>query len=390
MAPDSQSGPPTPPTADDILRWVAAAAPRLWFPARHAEVHRVPRDQLDDPLWQLRQAELVQVGDWVPQLGQGFKLTPAGEAMVGRPLPPPPPEPLPEPPAAPDPALGETARRSILDPAPALITPLLLMAHVVWFVYGGVEAVRTRGASDYLKGSTDPIVNPILNRVGAVSGPALLNGEWWRLLTCQFVHVGLPHLLGNMIILGLLGTAAEGVWGRWRFTLLYLLCGVAGAVTAMAVNPQTVEHGAATDMAVGGASGGLFGVTAGMAVWVLRNLKHLPPSAYTDWARKLTVVLIMNVVVSFAPGVSVEAQLGGGLAGPVIALCLARIRGADAKTTAAVGGLVVLAAGFVTLLSVSMTRTDEWRQVRERHDRRAERIRQPADPPAKDDPARRD
>lgn len=389
MTPESQSGTPAPPpTPADVLGWVAAAAPRLWFPGRHAEQTGIPRDLFDPPLWSLRQAELVRVGDWVAGIGQGFVLTAAGEQSVGRPDPLPVAHPVPPASAEPDDPLrtsprsesaaGETARRSILDPAPAVITPLLLMANVVWFVCGGYVAVQTRGASDYLMGGTDPVVDPILLRVGAVSGSKLLAGDWWRLVTCNFVHVGLPHLAGNTIILGLVGTAAEGVWGRWRFALVYLLAGVAGSMTAMAVGPQTVAAGAATDTVLGGASGGLWGVTAAVVVWVLKHMTHLPPAVGADWVRKLTVVLVMTVVVSFAPGVSFEAHLGGAAAGVALAVGLAHIRGHRRESAVAVGGLTAVVLTFAALLAVAMAWSDDWCQVKERHAQR----QPPADTPA--------
>ena len=64
--------PPAPPSTADVLRWCAAAAPNPWFPSDHAQSTGIPRDSLDDPLWLLRQAGLLQVGEWVRGKGQGF------------------------------------------------------------------------------------------------------------------------------------------------------------------------------------------------------------------------------------------------------------------------------------------------------------------------------
>ena len=67
---------------------------------------------------------------------------------------------------------------------------------------------------------------------GAVSGADLLNGEWWRLLTACFVHIGALHLIGNMFALAMMGPLAELLWGRGRLLLIYLASGLAGSANS--------------------------------------------------------------------------------------------------------------------------------------------------------------
>jgi membrane associated rhomboid family serine protease len=238
--------------------------------------------------------------------------------------------------------------------------------NVIWFLFGGVLALQERAVSDYLKGGQHPGVMEILLRIGGVSGVELLDGDWWRLLTSGFVHIGLFHLLCNMVTLGLLGTVAEGVWGRWRFILIYLLAGLASSVTAMALHPQTESAGGMQDVLLGGASGSLWGLTAALAVWLLSNLKHLPADVGPDWTRKLLLIVVMNVVVSFQPGVSLEGHLGGGVCGVLVALCLGRIRGDHRETVGAVLGLVLVVTVFATGFGLAFTRSNDWREVKAR------------------------
>jgi rhomboid protease GluP len=368
------------PTSDDVLHWVAAASPHLWYPSRHAAVAGLPRNVLDDPLWDLRVNGLVQVGDWVKDVGQGFRLTAEGERAVALTDTPAPlfqarqliaeqteQEPIVEP------DTGETARRSLLDPMPAVVTPILLVVNVVWFLFGGAISHQYRAVSDYLKGSNHPQVSKILIHIGAVSGGELLDGEWWRLLTCCFVHVGLFHLLCNMVTLGLLGTVAEGVWGRWRFLLIFLLSGVAGSVMAMTLHPQTEVAGMSRDLLLGGASGSLWGLTAAVIAWLIKNLKHLPNDVGPDWTRKLLIIAVMNVVVSFAPGVSLASHLGGAVGGVIVALCLARMRGDWRETLAAALGLIVLSVLFAGGLQWSFSRSKDWQSVKARWSERKAR-----------------
>ena len=61
------------------------------------------------------------------------------------------------------------------------------------------------------------------------------HGEWWRILTAVFVHVGLMHLLVNMAILLNIGLFTERLFGNGGFTALYLLSGLGGSVASLAV-----------------------------------------------------------------------------------------------------------------------------------------------------------
>lgn len=344
MPADGQREPPDPP---QVLGWVAAAAPGLWFVADAPVQHR---ERARAVVWELCRDGLAEVGDWVPGRGQGFRLVP----------------PATEPTAPTDPAPAddpEAVRRPLLDPRPAVVTPALLVVHVLWFIAGGLVAARTRAASDYLAGTNHPLINPILLRTGAVSASELLRGGWWRLFTCEFVHVGVFHLFGNMVILGVLGTLAEAVWGRWRFLLIYLLAGLAAGVTAMAVSPLTADG----EMVYGTASGGLWGVTAAVLAWLVRNLKDAPPEAVADCVRRVAVVGVMNLIVSFAQGVSLAGLVGGAAGGLVVAACLARLRkGSRAERRAAVFGLILAAVTFAGLLAAAIHTTGDWQEVRER------------------------
>jgi len=79
----------------------------------------------------------------------------------------------------------------------------------------------------------------ILLNAGAVSAPELLRGEWWRLAASAFVHIGAVHLLANLLMLAVLGSVSERIWGRGRFAAIYLGSALVGAAAAMAIRPLT-------------------------------------------------------------------------------------------------------------------------------------------------------
>ena len=61
---------------------------------------------------------------------------------------------------------------------------------------------------------------------GANFPPYTLKGEWWRLLTCAFLHIGVIHLLLNMWCLWDLGQLTERLFGQKYFLLHRLLSGL--------------------------------------------------------------------------------------------------------------------------------------------------------------------
>ncbi len=345
MSGPTAAGQNDPPDPAKVLRRVGEAAPALWF---LADVPADRREAMRAVVWELCRTGQLEVGDWVAGRGQGFRRTSPATADLPLPL------------AEEDP---EAVRRPLLSPRPSVVTPLLVAVHVVCYVVGWVAAARTHAVSDYLKGTNHPIVDPVLLQAGGVSAPTLLSGEWWRLLTSGFAHVGLFHLFGNVVILSLLGTLAEAVWGRWRFLLIYLTASLAAAATAMAVHPL---HGAGNVEVYGSASGGLWGVTAAVLAWMARNLNVAPPAAASDCVRRVVVVGVMNLVVSFAQGVSVSGLVGGAAGGLAVAFFLARLGPRRAERRLAMLGLVLTAAAFAGLLTAAVYVSKDWQTVRSR------------------------
>src|SRR5262249_51112879 len=177
-----------------------------------------------------------------------------------RPAPPPPPG---ERPPAPPPEEN--------DLRPPFVTLALIAANLLWFFVGLIIAVRSGiSVRAYLTGDA----GEVLHRLGAVTAPDLLAGQWWRLLSACFVHVTWYHILLNLFFFGTVGSLAELVWGRWRLGVIYLLSGLAGSCLAMALRPIDADTGAAIPLA--GASGAICGVLAALLAWVLLFWSRLP------------------------------------------------------------------------------------------------------------------
>ncbi|MCH5686962.1 rhomboid family intramembrane serine protease [Niabella sp. W65] len=90
-----------------------------------------------------------------------------------------------------------------------------------------------------------------LVRWGANFKPATLDGQWWRLLTNCFIHIGILHLLLNMYALMYIGSLLEPYLGKARFLTSYLLTGIAASITSLWWHDLTISAGA---------SGAIFGM----------------------------------------------------------------------------------------------------------------------------------
>jgi membrane associated rhomboid family serine protease len=91
--------------------------------------------------------------------------------------------------------------------------------------------------------------------------------HWWNYLTSQFVHEGFFHLAGNMVYLFLFGACVEDLIGRTRFTLFYLLSGVAAVFAHIAVSPNHF----ASEIPLGGASGAISGCIGAFLLLLART-----------------------------------------------------------------------------------------------------------------------
>ena len=73
---------------------------------------------------------------------------------------------------------------------------------------------------------------------GAKVNQLIGQGEWWRLFTPMFIHIGLQHIVLNMVTLYFIGLQIEAVFGKWRFVILYLISGLGGNIASFVFSPR--------------------------------------------------------------------------------------------------------------------------------------------------------
>jgi len=305
-----------------ILQLCANSAPEPWYPADFARSMDIPPNRLDEPLDQLRLAGLIELTDWISGKGQGYQLTPDGEAVFHSPrllarlragqLPPPGALPT----ESTQPAFrgteygrGEAVRACLAHQIVPRVTQVLIALNFLVFAIGLSIAAKNGNAMRFLTGGDVATAHA----TGSLSGKDLLQGQWWRLLGCCFVHYGGLHIGMNMYSLWVVGRLAEQIWGRWRYLTIYVLAGLGGSCAAVLANPEVPSAGA---------SGAIWGILACLPAWLFLNRRYLPPQLVSGWMRQLVSVLIINAIISFLPGISWAAHFGGGAVGFVVAILL--------------------------------------------------------------------
>jgi len=146
---------------------------------------------------------------------------------------------------------------------------------------------------------------------GAFDRALVMRGEIWRLISAGFMHANADHLIGNMIMLFILGMACEHAFGRGPFLFLYVACCVASSLAAMVSATPAV-----------GASGAIFGLAGALIATIRIHRRHVELRDH-----RVGIVLAVWAVFTlglgvFIPIVSNSGHLGGLVGGLILGLVL--------------------------------------------------------------------
>ncbi len=155
---------------------------------------------------------------------------------------------------------------------------------------------------------------------GAFDLVAVMNeNQWYRFITCMFLHGDVYHLSGNMIYLYTLGDMVEKELGHVKYFLLYMLSGLVGSAMSMAFSILTKDFTPSF-----GASGAIFGIT-GALLWITIRNKGGDKSLT---ALKIIFLIVYSLYNGFiSTNVDNAAHLGGLIGGFVLAILLYRKKG---------------------------------------------------------------
>jgi rhomboid protease GluP len=152
---------------------------------------------------------------------------------------------------------------------------------------------------------------------GANYGPLTVSGQWWRLLTCVFVHGGLLHIGFNMWCLWSLGRIAESVYGHWTFAVVYLISGLAASLASLIWNPAILSVGA---------SGAIFGIAGALIASFYLGEFSLPRAALSGTLRSVVVFVGYNLFFgAVIARTDNAAHIGGLLMGLLLGALIAKV-----------------------------------------------------------------
>lgn len=317
-----------------VLQSCQRREPEAFYP--RSDGSHFDRTALDAALDQLRLGGFLEIADWTQDKGQGYRLTDAGREAIGRPS-------LLSRPAVvharpqlrvihPD----EHVVRTLLEPEKPIIVPVLLALNILIYIGTVIYNVQLGFPLGSVLGGR--MVLPW----SLIPARVQLLDEWWRLLTYMFLHGSILHILFNMYALYVLGGILESRWGRWRFLVLYFGSGLIAGLAAILFTTDPLRGTV-------GASGAIAGMLTSLGVWAWMHRDHLPPQFLEANYRAVGTNLILLVIISLQPNISMSAHAGGAVAGALLSVPLAWM-GPSSPTRSRAMGFIALA--MITIVCV--------------------------------------
>lgn len=171
-----------------------------------------------------------------------------------------------------------------------------------------------------LGGSTNFLV---LQRLGALIPEQVYSGEWWRLISANFLHYGWLHLTTNMLSLYVLGRIVEFNLGSKYYLIIYLASGI-GSMSLFSLVHLKLGSSSVFLLGASAAIMGLIGtiLAISLQIWFKRknavNTKRL--------LQVIAIVLLQFTLDNLIPQVSFYSHLFGFIIGFVISIFLVQAK----------------------------------------------------------------
>ena len=136
-------------------------------------------------------------------------------------------------------------------------------------------------------------------------------GEYYRLITSGFLHIGVIHLLLNMYSLYIVGTQVEYFYGKVKYIIIYLFSLIMGSLFTVALSSvNTVSAGA---------SGAIFGLLGSILYFGVKYRGYIGNSL----VNQIVPVVVLNLIIGFTtPGIGNAAHIGGLVGGYLISMAV--------------------------------------------------------------------
>lgn len=168
------------------------------------------------------------------------------------------------------------------------------------------------------------------------------NGEYYRLFTSMFLHIGIFHLLCNMYSLYAIGKEIEIVFGKVKYLIIYILSGICGSILSLAFSKNVVSAGA---------SGAIFGLLGAMLYFGYHYRTYLGNTLKNS----IIPVIVINLVLGFMNTSINNAAHIGGLIGGILTTMMVGIPDKSSKKDK-INGLILTIIYIAFLIYIGFIR----------------------------------
>lgn len=189
-------------------------------------------------------------------------------------------------------------RENIMKNKKPILTYFLIIINVIIF------------ALMYIYGNGSENLDTLV-KFGANYTPLVKSGEYYRMITSAFLHIGVMHLIFNMYALYVAGSQIEYIYGRVKYIFIYLISAIMGSLFTVALSGDNVV--------AAGASGAIFGLF-GSLLYFGYNYRGYMGNALIS---QIVPVVALNIFIGFSnPNIGNAAHIGGLIGGYLISMVL--------------------------------------------------------------------
>ena len=147
----------------------------------------------------------------------------------------------------------------------------------------------------------------VLISFGAKENNLILRGEYYRFISCMFLHGGLIHVVLNMYALYNIGPLVEEVYGKIKYLIVYFVAGITSSIFSFLFS----------DSVSIGASGAIFGLLGITLVFAVSEKEKIGKEFY----KNILMVIVTNLILGFSiPNIDNFGHLGGLIGGAIVGI----------------------------------------------------------------------
>lgn len=170
-------------------------------------------------------------------------------------------------------------------------------------------------------------------------------GEYYRLITSGFLHIGIIHLLLNMYSLYIVGSQVEYFYGKVKYIIIYLFSLIMGSLFTVALSSvNTVSAGA---------SGAIFGLLGSILYFGIKYRGYIGNSL----VNQIVPVVVLNLIIGFTtPGIGNAAHIGGLIGGYLISMAVGIGIDKKEQRSSRINGIIISAILTIFMIYIGFVR----------------------------------